>query len=274
MAQGFSSEDTGHTFSKTASGGGSPYLQSYISGDDNLYKMHVINEAINIAQEQRAQKQFELGARRELRNQARENMRLEKHDAIDNAQFIVESELADTDSMNWQDKYAKLMRNHDVIAARSTREGRLAIDSLLKEKVGEHKNYVNWWQNSAKEAGWGGDVRNLPRDKQGRINPELAESKYFAPSRLQKANEIRALQQQQNLAATAAGYSVIPMVDPTGKVTNKLVKNESMQNAMGGKSETAQEPVTPQPTSLPDSEPSDTNDSTQAQEQKPWTQLW
>ena len=69
-------EDSVGTFTKHTSGG-SPYLEAYAGGDAIKYREGLLNQAINVAQEERAQKSFDLANLREARIQRQQDLEMD-----------------------------------------------------------------------------------------------------------------------------------------------------------------------------------------------------
>jgi len=126
-----------------AGGGG------YGGGQTDPFGYALSEEALGYkrAEEKRAQKEFEINQSREQRRADYQQRKIDQQDQLENALFKISDKLGTPASFKAQDKYEDLMGDPDIHEARMTREGRIAIDSALKEWHDNHQDYVKGWQD-------------------------------------------------------------------------------------------------------------------------------
>lgn len=213
-------EDTAQTIT-TRTAGGSPYLDSLIQQS--------VSQAINVAQENRAQKGFEIALRRQqmeeeraARSEDRQAMRdewefrrlemAEKRQDIADWKQLKDEELQtkaaefanavddlDYERPDYADQLSSLSSGYrDVL---NSKYGR-SVHNIIKEQNQKHNNTMQWLQAEAGKYGYQGSVMDLPRTKEGKFDLTPTGSVYgekgvFTSSGMQKQAQLEASPEYQ-----------------------------------------------------------------------------
>ena len=170
--------------------------------------------------EDRAQEKHDLSMKHEERLQARYDRELQKQDTIESALDKIDKKIGRPATMSWQDNYEELMGDSDIHAARTTKDGRAAIDSAMKEHHDAHQEYINSWSQIANNYGYTGDVMKLPRLPSGEVDWKKTQPVFDQALRQRRQDEMmQAMATRQ--AAEQAGYAAIPMPDGKPKIVKK-----------------------------------------------------
>jgi hypothetical protein len=213
-------EDTARTMT-TRTAGGSPYLDSLIQQS--------VSQAINVAQENRAQKGFEIALRRQQLEEERaaraedrqimrdgwEFKRLEmaehRQDIADwkqlkdeelqtkAAEFANAVDDLDYERPDYQDQLSSLSNGYrDVLNSKYGRD----VHNIIKAQNAKHNNTMQWLQAEAGKYGYQGSVMDLPRTKEGKFDLTPTGSVYgeqgaFTTAGRQKQAQIEASPEYQ-----------------------------------------------------------------------------
>lgn len=194
-------------------------------------------ERLNL-QAERDQHRSMLEDARAQRMQGRQDLYEKRMDDLDKLSGIIDQ----VDSTH-KDATKQLMdvRNtpefHRLLANRDTRQ---ALNEIWKSKTGEVKDIRDGIQSEASKYGIDVDFENLPTDKSGVYDFKTIYGEMI-PS-MAKQRQIRIAQEMQasQIAANAAGYNIVPVTTPEGKVTTRLVKKEQVFGVPTGKAPTTE----------------------------------
>ena len=188
-------EDTAQTIT-TRTAGGSPYLDSLINQS--------VNQLLNVAQENRAQKGFEIAERRQAladRRQELDELKQLKDEELQTkaAEFENAVDSLDYERPDYADQLSSLTNGYrDVLNSKYGRQ----VNQTLKEQNAKHNNTMQWLQAEAGKYGYQGSVMDLPRTKEGKFDLTPTGSIYgekgvFTSSGRQKQAQIEASPEYQ-----------------------------------------------------------------------------
>ena len=188
-------EDTAQTIT-TRTAGGSPYLDSLINQS--------VNQLLNVAQENRAQKGFEIAERRQAladRRQELDELKQLKDEELQTkaAEFENAVDSLDYERPDYADQLSSLTNGYrDVLNSKYGRQ----VNQTLKSQNEKHNNTMQWLQAEAGKYGYQGSVMDLPRTKEGKFDLTPTGSIYgekgvFTSSGRQKQAQIEASPEDQ-----------------------------------------------------------------------------
>jgi hypothetical protein len=163
-------EDTAQTIT-TRTAGGSPYLESLVN-QSIAYQNQSLNQAINIAQEDRAQRAFNIAERRQAladRRQELEELKQLKDEELQTkaAEFENAVDSLDYERPDYADQLSSLTSGYrDVLNSKYGRQ----VNQTLKSQNEKHNNTMQWLQAEAGKYGYQGSVMDLPRTKEGKFD--------------------------------------------------------------------------------------------------------
>jgi hypothetical protein len=161
-------EETARTIT-TRTAGGSPYLDA-LASQSIAYQNQALNQAINIAQEDRAQRGFEMAMRREQLAERRQELaelkQLKDEELLTKAaEFENAIDSLDYERPDYADQLSSLTSGYrDVLNSKYGRQ----VNQTLKEQNEKRNNTMQWLQAEAGKYGYQGSVMDLPRTKEGK----------------------------------------------------------------------------------------------------------
>jgi hypothetical protein len=190
-------EDTAQTIT-TRTAGVSPYLESLINQSID-YKNQALNQALRISEENRAQKGFEIAARRqELADRRQELSELKqlKDEELQTkaSEFENAIDSLDYERPDYADQLSSLTSGYrDVLHSKYGRQ----VNQTLKEQNAKHNNTMQWLQAEAGKYGYQGSVMDLPKTKEGKwdLTPSggiYGENGVFTTAGKQKQTQLEA----------------------------------------------------------------------------------
>ena len=154
-------EETARTIT-TRTAGGSPYLDALINQS--------ISQGIQVAQENRAQKGFDIAVRREQLAERRQELselkQLKDEELLTKAaEFENAIDSLDYERPDYADQLSSLTSGYrDVLNSKYGRQ----VNQTLKEQNEKRNNTMQWLQAEAGKYGYQGSVMDLPRTKEGK----------------------------------------------------------------------------------------------------------
>jgi hypothetical protein len=245
-------EDTARTMT-TRTAGGSPYLDALINQS--------ISQGIQVAQENRAQKGFEIALRRQQLEEERaaraedrqimrdgwEFKRLEmaehRQDIADwkqlkdeelqtkAAEFANAVDDLDYERPDYQEQLSSLSNGYrDVLNSKYGRD----VHNIIKAQNAKHNNTMQWLQAEAGKYGYQGSVMDLPRTKEGKFDLTPTGSVYgeqgaFTTAGRQKQAQLEASPEYQEKQAQQRTKGTIEARQDLGFLSSQ--RKQIMQEA-------------------------------------------
>jgi hypothetical protein len=235
----------------------SPYASSYATGKgimemidwQDKKRREELEEQLSLSKEKRAEDYEKIAQQRE---QEKYVLDMQKANRMQSRQDLYEKRMDDLDKLagiidqvdsTHKDATKQLMdvRNtpefHRLLANRDTRQ---ALNEVWKSKTGEVKDIRDGIQSEASKYGVDVDFENLPIDKNGVYDFKSIYGDVIPSMAKQRQMRIAQEMQASQMAASAAGYNIVPVTTPEGKVTTRLVKKDQTFGVPTGKAPTTE----------------------------------
>lgn len=219
MAQGESAP--GRVFSVELGGrggGGYHYNPSIYAGP---YRQALEREQLDYerAKEERRQQYEELAQRRAEREDREQEREFKKRDDIESAIDTIHTKIGKTDSMHFQDDYEKIMGDPLVRRAMSSREGMAVVGGVLSQKLEEHNNWKQGWEDTANH--YNASFNDLHFNKKGEVDWDRS---------IPHLTNIMNQKRMQQLGALAEAAQ---LAEAQGQVATKIDPKTGLPSAFG-----------------------------------------